>query len=237
MNPSGPLRKCPSANTSQLTDHAGRTRPRRPHRWLVAALTLTFLLAGQWMSTAHAVAGDVISTMGVVVPDPEDADNPYAAAVVALTGPAPATTMGVLPATFDVHMGYTPAVVAGAPSDPNGDCSSPVPLPDRFTPLCRTHDLGYDLLRAAATDGRPLGSWARFALDRMLIDAMQRSCSNPACDAAARVARIGLSWNTWRQFGGPPTRHESIPQLVSTTVERALVDRHPRTGTTTEELS
>nr|WP_232716167.1 hypothetical protein [Gordonia metallireducens] len=203
----------------------------------MAALTLTVLVAGQWMSTAHAVAGDVGSTAGVVVPSPEDADNPYAAAVVTLTGPAPAAMMDVLPTTFDVHMGYTPIVVSGVPVDPDGDCSSPVPLPDRFTPLCRTHDLGYDLLRAAAADSRPLGPWARFALDRMLTDAMQRSCSNPACDAAAFVARIGLAWNTWRQYGGAPTQQETIPQLVSTTVERALVDRNPRTETDTEELS
>ncbi|MCK8616389.1 hypothetical protein [Gordonia sp. C13] len=203
----------------------------------MAALTLIVLVAGQWMSTAHAVAGDVGSSTGVVVPLPEDADNPYAAAVVALTGPVPSTMMDVLPTRFDAHMGYTPTVVSGVPVDPDGDCSSPVPLPDRFTPLCRTHDLGYDLLRAAAADGRPLGSWARFALDRMLIDAMQRSCSNPVCDAAARIARVGLAWNTWRQYGGAPTQQETIPQLVSTTVERALVDRDPRTETDTEELS
>ncbi|MCR8898872.1 hypothetical protein NWF34_18145 [Gordonia sp. GONU] len=184
------------------------------------------------MSTAQAVAGDNGSIAGPVIPHPEDADNPYAAAVVALTGPAPATTMDVLPASFEMHMGYTPTVVTGVPTDPDGSCSSPVPLPDRFTPLCRTHDFGYDLLRAAAADGRPLGSWARFALDRMLIEAMQRSCDDPACATAAHVARIGLAWNTWRQFGGPPIRQESIPQLVSTTVERALVDRQP-----TEELS
>ncbi|GAB99432.1 hypothetical protein GONAM_09_00780 [Gordonia namibiensis NBRC 108229] len=203
----------------------------------MAALTLIVLVVGQWMSTAHAVAGDVGSSTGVVVPLPEDADNPYAAAVVALTGPVPSTMMDVLPTTFDAHMGYIPTVVSGVPVDPDGDCSSPVPLPDRFTPLCRTHDLGYDLLRAAAADGRPLGSWARFALDRMLIDSMQRSCSNPVCDAAARIARVGLAWNTWRQYGGAPTQQETIPQLVSTTVDRALVDRDPRTETDTEELS
>ncbi|MDS1117036.1 hypothetical protein RD149_25255 [Gordonia westfalica] len=192
----------------------------------MAALTLAVLLAGQWMSTAHAVAGDAGSTAGPVRPEPEDAGNPYAAAVVALAGPSPATTVDVLPASFAVHMGYTPTVVAGVPTDPDGDCSSPVPLPVRFTPFCRTHDFGYDLLRAADADGRPLGSWARFALDRMLIDAMQSSCSNPACETAARVARIGLAWNTWRQYGGPPTRRESVPRLVTTTFERALVDPH-----------
>ncbi len=199
-------------------------RRRRSH-WWAAMLTLTALLAGQWVSTAHAVAGPLLGATSTSVAAPsDDAHNPYAAAVVALVGPHPATAVTLLPPTFVVAQGYSPRIVDGYPVDPDGDCSSPVPLPAQFTSLCRTHDLGYDLLRAAERDGAPLGAWARIALDRMLIDRMYASCGSPACTIAAHGARIGLAWNTWRQYGGPPARGESLPALVGTTIERALVD-------------
>lgn len=198
---------------------------RRRLRWWAATLTLAVLLTGQWISTAHAVAGPLLAATGTTVAaSPDDADNPYAAVVVALVGPHPATAVASLPSSFVTAQGYVPQVVGGYPVDPDGDCSSPVPLPQHFTPLCRTHDFGYDLLRAAQRDGAPLGAWARIALDRMLIDRMYASCRTPACTTAALGARIGLAWNTWRQYGGPPARGETLSALVYTSVERALVD-------------
>ncbi|WP_238420009.1 hypothetical protein [Gordonia sp. 'Campus'] len=189
----------------------------------MAALTLSVLLTGQWFSTAHAVAGP--STVGTAVTaPPADAANPYAATVVALSGPRPSAAVAVLPRSFALTQGYSPDIVDGYPIDPEGDCSSPVPLPADFTPLCRTHDFGYDLLRAAERDGEPLGPWARVALDRMLINRMYAACGSPGCAAAATAARMGLAWNTWRQRGGPPAGNESITALVTTTLERALVD-------------
>ena len=82
--------------------------------------------------------------------------------------------------------------------------------------------------RAAQRNGTPLGAWARIALDRMLIDRMYASCRTAACTTATHGARIGLAWNTWRQYGGPPARGESLSALVHTTVERALVDPDER---------
>lgn len=192
-------------------------------RWWVAALTLSVLLTGQWFSTAHAVAGPSAGGTPVTAP-PADAGNPYAAVVVALAGPRPVEAVSVLPGSFASTQGYSPEVIDGYPVDPQGDCSSPVPLPAHFTPLCRTHDFGYDLLRAAQKDGDPLGPWARFALDRMLVDRMYAACGSPGCTAAASATRVGLAWNTWRQRGGPPAGNESITALVTTTLERALVD-------------
>ena len=190
---------------------------------------LAVVVTGQWISTAHAVAGPLLAATSTTVTAPaEDAGNPYAAVVVALVGPHPATALASLPQSFAVAQGYSPRIVDGYPVDPDGDCSSPVPLPEHFTPLCRTHDLGYDLLRAAQRNGSPLGAWARIALDRMLIDRMYASCRTPACTTATHGARIGLAWNTWRQYGGPPARGESLSALVHTTVERALVDPDER---------
>ena len=192
-------------------------------------LTLAVLVTGQWVSTAHAVAGPLLAAPSPTVTAPAaDATNPYAAVVVALVGPHPATALASLPPSFVAAQGYSPPVVDGYPVDPGGDCSSPVPLPEHFTPLCRTHDLGYDLLRAAQRNGKPLGAWARIALDRMLIDRMYASCRTAACTTATHGARIGLAWNTWRQYGGPPARGESLSALVHTTIERALVDPDER---------
>ncbi|MEL4155364.1 hypothetical protein [Corynebacterium bovis] len=79
-------------------------------------------------------------------------------------------------------LGYEPTVVDGHPENPGGGCSSPVPLPARFEPACRTHDLGYDLLRVAGRRGEPVPPAIRRGLDRQLADRM-----HAACDAAGRV--------------------------------------------------
>jgi hypothetical protein len=86
--------------------------------------------------------------------------------------------------------------------------------------LCKTHDFGYDLLRLADKDGRPLDGWARIALDQMLVDRMHQVCDDPACDWAADLARMGLSFNTWRQQSGVPVARESFPAIVASTFVR-----------------
>ncbi|WP_244970722.1 hypothetical protein [Gordonia jinghuaiqii] len=216
-------RECPPDNAFRRSRPGAAERPRRRAYWWTAALSLSILCAAQSFSTAHAVAGPVPDTTPIAAA--RDSGNRYAATVVALLGPEPASALELLPETFAATLGYIPTLIDGYPADPEGSCSSPVPLPATFTPLCRTHDFGYDLLRAARSDGAPLGAWARFSLDRMLVDRMYGSCGSPACTAAAHGARIGLAWNTWRQYGGPPARDESVPALVGTTIERAFVAR------------
>lgn len=201
---------------------ASRSRRRRSGRWAAVAC-LTAIVVGQPVSSAYAVGADR-DDRGTAVVAAADRANPYAAAVIALVGERPADAVTALPPDFAANLGYVPDLVAGYPIDPEGDCSSPVPLPDVFTPLCRTHDFGYDLLRAAATIDRPLGPWARTALDRMLITRMDEACEGTPCRVAAQAARVGLGWNTWRQHGGPPTAGESVPALIATTVSRVFTD-------------
>lgn len=154
-------------------------------------------------------------------PDPRDLATPAGAAVAALTGPRPMTALRAL-GDPDRVLGYRPTIVVGHPANPHGGCSSPVPMPDRFQPLCRIHDLGYDLLRAAARAGHPLGPWARLRVDASLVAAMERSCDDPLCRAAAETARVGLAVNTWRQRDGVPVV-ESTRTIATSVVDRLLV--------------
>lgn len=138
-------------------------------------------------------------------------------------------TLAFLPSDFETRLGYHPVVVDGRAMNPNGDCSSPVPLPDRFADACRVHDFGYDLLRYADAVGRPAAPWARPALDRMLIDDMHATCDDLLCHAAAETARVGLSLNTWRQRSGPP-RRESGTEIVRTLLTRTVQTAIPMTN-------
>ncbi|MFW0791927.1 hypothetical protein [Gordonia sp. CPCC 205333] len=149
---------------------------------------------------------------------PHVEDAAAAATVAALTGSDPSSALGHLPPSFATTMGYQPVIEQVAdgrfPANPSGSCSSPVPLPGRFEPLCRTHDLGYDLLRYADRSGKPLGAWARTALDSMLIDRMSASCTDPTCTASAHFAQVALGLNTWRQHDGAPATGETTIDIV-----------------------
>ncbi|MDL9935601.1 hypothetical protein QSJ18_02475 [Gordonia sp. ABSL1-1] len=212
------------------TEHPSPRRPDREERRAPKRLAfrrsltavLALLIAGQCVFAARtlAVERDPAPDSAITA----DLRSPYGAVVVALTGDRPEVAIRILPDSFARHLHYRPRLSAGRPVNPRGDCSSPVPLPRRFTDLCRTHDFGYDILRAAAADGRPLGGWARRALDQMLVEQMYASCTNPFCGAAAAAADLGLSWNTWRQRSGVPVPRETSWQLVTTTAQRALID-------------
>ena len=154
-------------------------------------------------------------------PEPADLATPAGAAVAALTGPRPMAALSAL-GDPDRVLGYRPSIVDDHPANPHGGGSSPVPMPARFEPLCRVHDLGYDLLRAAARSGHPLGPWARLRLDATLVAAMERSCGDPVCRGAAETARIALSMNTWRQRDGVPVVETT--QTIATSVVDRLVD-------------
>lgn len=104
------------------------------------------------------------------------------------------------------ELGYRPGVVDGHATNPDGDCSSPVPLPASFEPACRTHDLGYDLLRVADRTGETIPPHTRRNLDRQLASQMTASCEdgNVICRAAATVAHVAVAANTLRQHNGAP---------------------------------
>ncbi|WP_297008273.1 hypothetical protein [uncultured Corynebacterium sp.] len=126
------------------------------------------------------------------------------------------TWIGSLPeAVFDA-LDYRPVVDAdGFPANPDGRCSSPVPLPERFEPPCRTHDLGYDLLRVAHEEGEALPQELRPALDRQLGNRISTSCpvgivAGAGCRGLGAVVDVVVGVNTWRQGNGAPVA-EDLP--------------------------
>lgn len=173
---------------------------------------------------AYRTAAAAAAPVATAAPATEDPAT--AAVVAALIGRDPSAAMAHLPASFRSVMGYRPVVErmrdGSYPVNPHGGCSSPVPLPSRFEPFCRTHDFGYDLLRYADRIGRPLGGWARLGLDAMLVRRMAASCGGPLCTASARAARIALRINTWRQFDGAPIPRESVVRIVASLGERGI---------------
>ncbi|GAA2067421.1 hypothetical protein [Williamsia deligens] len=168
-----------------------------------------------------AVVALLLGHQRPTTPEPADLTTPAGAAVAALTGSHPMTALTALGDPERV-LGYRPTTVDGHPANPHGGCSSPVPMPGRFEPLCRVHDLGYDLLRAAARSGHPLGPWARLRIDASLVASMERSCGDPLCRAAAETARVALAVNTWRQRDGVPVV-ESTRTIATSVVDRLIV--------------
>ncbi|MFC9787920.1 hypothetical protein [Rhodococcus sp. NPDC127528] len=129
-----------------------------------------------------------------------------ARAIETVTATDPVSAAATIPADFDAVMGYRPVQLDGMLVNPNGDCSSPVPLPAEFDTACKGHDLGYDLLRYADVTGAPLGPWARQSLDRQLDERMHAACaarpndeSRTSCYLMANVAVTAVNSNSWRQ--------------------------------------
>lgn len=122
----------------------------------------------------------------------------------------------LIPADFASTAGYRPVVADGLLVNPDGDCSSPVPLPAEFDLACKAHDLGYDLLRYADDHGEPLGPWARQSLDAALEQRMHSACAartetlaRTQCQVMARVATAAVDLNSIRQDYGVPV-HETL---------------------------
>lgn len=131
------------------------------------------------------------------------------AAAEALAAGEPGTSY--FPGELVAELGYQPGTQEGtqdnngSATNPSGDCSSPVPLPESFEPACMTHDLGYDLLRAAHRTGETIPEHTRAALDRQMAAQMAASCDgSTACRAVAGVAYAGVAVNTVRQHNGAP---------------------------------
>lgn len=194
------------AHRIQFGDAAARADDPHPvRRWLAR------IAAGTGIAVAVLVLTPIGSALAFAQRPtvPDHPDTAVERAVAALVGDRPLDALALVPDDFERRFGYLPVVVDGRPANPGGDCSSPVPLPDRFENACRTHDFGYDLLRYADATGTPAQPWARIALDAALIDQMHSTCSDPTCDAAAETARAGLAVNTWRQRSGPPVAESS----------------------------
>lgn len=117
-----------------------------------------------------------------------------------------------VPGDLAVELGYEPVAAGGRLIKPSGSCSTPVSLgPDVFEEVCRTHDLGYDLLRNAEEHGERLGSWARFALDRRLYMDLLSTCETVGCRTAATAYYTAVTTNSIRQGYGSPTDEPPTP--------------------------
>ncbi|WP_225729675.1 MULTISPECIES: hypothetical protein [unclassified Nocardia] len=190
------------------------TSTKRPRR--MAALTAVAMTA---MAATVTFAPQVNAATADSAP-PENASAGSAIATLTADGAISAP----IPADFATEFGYRPAVVDGLLVNPQGDCSSPIPLPAEFDTACKAHDLGYDLLRYAGQHGEPLGPWARQAVDAALARRMHESCgarsdllSRAHCDVMASVANIAVDLNSLRQDYGTPIVEKLFGTEVSGT--------------------
>lgn len=170
-------------------------RLRNPLARIAAFLILGGASVGAAFFAGPALAGAAVSPVGV--------ENPAArAAVAALLE----TSHMPVPADFSRVMGYEPVLVDGLLTNPDGGCSSPVPLPASFENPCRAHDFGYDMLRYAELAGGPLGPWARRGIDARFSERLHGLCDSSGCAAMANTASAAVDVNSRRQLYAVPAR-------------------------------
>ncbi len=150
-------------------------------------------------------------------PAPTTPSRPAADAVHALVALPPHAVLHRLPSDFAAINGYRPQIRHGHAVDPTGGCSSPVPLPREFDPICRQHDLGYDLLRTADATGGTLPAEARHTLDRQFSAETHRACRERTsavrraeCGVWADVATGAVEFNSWRQHWSTPSAETPV---------------------------
>ncbi|MDH6282119.1 hypothetical protein [Prescottella agglutinans] len=178
--------------------------------------------------TGAVLAGAAIVTVTLSAPQavagtPVREDSGAARAVTALTAPDVAPDASAVPDDFAAVIGYRPRVEDGLLVNPNGECSSPVPLPTEFDTACKAHDLGYDLLRYAHQADGDLGGWARTAIDAQLDRRMHEACEarerdRTSCFAMANTATTAVSLNSMRQGYGVPIDEPWIRYTVGATL-------------------
>ncbi|WP_298175722.1 phospholipase A2 [Saccharomonospora sp.] len=212
-----------------------RRKPRVRHRVLlcgaVRLLVLILAVVGFGLVASRSQA---VPAAGLVDGDVADAEK----AIEALLDPGrSAEALASLPHDFvtvtGVEIGTQTALdgtvravhIGGGCSAPWGDDSTRW---DFGTP-CRSHDLGYDLLRYAEKKGRPLGPELREALDERLSEDMYTTCdvnprgSRTLCQGVAAVYTAGLVVNSWHQRWGPPVGEPVLPLLAGVAVIGVLL--------------
>lgn len=172
------------------------------------------------MLTAHhgsrvaavTLAAAALAVVGMPSATPSTPPNAAATRAISVLLADPDTRSdAAVPPGFEARFGYRPQVRDGLLGTPDGECSSPVPLPHEFTPACRQHDYGYDLIRYADARGEPLPGSVRRTIDARLADNMRAACtprtpgpSRAACTSSAVVADRAVRLNSWRQNDGIP---------------------------------
>ncbi|MFE3194742.1 hypothetical protein ACFXHA_37460 [Nocardia sp. NPDC059240] len=193
----------PTAEPAVSTPSTTRPAERRGGLRRAAALA-----AAAAVACSAGIAFAPSSSAAIAEPaTPENA----AARVAILQSVAAHPDPTLIPEDFVTFAGYRPVVEGGMLINPKGDCSSPVPLPAEFDLACDAHDLGYDLLRYAASTGQPLGPWARQTADAGLERRMHAACetrANPLsrseCHVMAGIAATAVDLNSVRQDYGNP---------------------------------
>ena len=185
--------------------------PRRPSALLLALASL-------------AVTGG-LTLAGTGVEGREE-QTPAAVAVRRLVSGTPEDALAAVPEDFAALRGYRPVIEDGQLVRADGDCSSPVPLPEEFEPVCRQHDYGYDLLRYADQTGEPLGRWARGAIDDRMAQQLRGLCaeapSGDVCRRMAVVTQTGIELNSRRQGDGVPEESLLTNAALATSVAALL---------------
>jgi hypothetical protein len=180
-------------------------------RTLTRILGVVGVLALTVPATTAAIANTVTAPPQTGSPTADARSSVAGAAVAAITTQPVAVAAAAIPADFESVMGYRPLVRHGVLVDPDGSCSSPVPLPRGFALACAEHDLGYDLLRYADLSGAALGPWARTAVDDRMVQRMRTACADldpgiqrALCSVADDVAGLVVEINSVRQLRGVP---------------------------------
>ncbi|PZF79565.1 phospholipase A2 [Jiangella anatolica] len=179
---------------------------------------------------AAILASFALTGAGQVQTPSAPQNEPAAHAVAVLTGRGAAAAgsdsdlAAALPADFAAVMGYRPVAVTEPDgsvhlTDPDGGCSWLGDTTYDFGRACRSHDLGYDLLRYATVKGGELGPWARRAVDDRFAADLRARCAavdgGAGCAALARVTAGAVGFNSWRQGYGNPGDEAVWPYLVS----------------------
>lgn len=199
------------------------TQLQAPAPILTARRALSVLLAGLVLWWASGSGWPTVAQTG-----PEDPG--VARAVADLIGPGRAA--GGFSRDVVAGLGVAPVAERGPGghlllTDPRGGCSVPTParpllepgFDGLFAALCRSHDLGYNLLRLAARRGGALGPWAREAIDRRFAADLFATCgAQPACRTVAAAAAAFVRVNSWRQGEGVP-----VVETPTRTVVAALL--------------
>lgn len=177
----------------------------------------------------------IASGIGHVVNDPVDSESAelsdLVASLIARRGDYVIDTESLAP-----KLGYVPAVESGSWVDPDGICSTPIPVgPEEFDGPCRTHDLGYDALRVAASDHSDLGGWARLGLDARLYADLLETCEDPGCRAKATLYFGAVTANSIRQGYRSPTAEPVLPWAGLGVAVVALSLYPPRAATSARD--
>jgi hypothetical protein len=216
----------------------------RAPRRVAALLAVGAAIAAAWVAPTASASAAGNAPNYAAAPGPTESlatePAPERAAAIAIndiTAPAgSANPLADIPSDFRKVMGYQPTLGKLANGevvaiDPNGGCSvigGGEPF-DLSTP-CKSHDLGYDLLRYAHRHGDPLSTQARVQVDNKFADNLQAQCAAryrgaevPACDAMAVTFTAGVGFNSWRQDYGPPVSKSGMVRTVGVLAFAALV--------------